>query len=440
MQKAKIALFGSGRSALFLIDYLANSPIVELTVIDLSVENLKACAAQYPQLNTKVSNVKDSAERKKLIQAHGLVISLLPPALHEALAEEAIDLGKHFLSASYVSPKMEEIGQKAKAKGLVLLMECGLDPGIDHLSAMQVIDCLKAKGAKLTTFRSYTGGLVAPESDDNPWHYKLSWNPMNVVKAGQGVAGYLKNGQEKFLPYQRLFKETDFFKLDIGDFEGYYNRDAKKYKSIYGLEGVQTLIRGTLRRPGFCAAWDALVQLGLTDDSYQVDLAKGTTYADFTRQFLNSSGDDAAAVEAALGKELFQQSWAKIAFLGLFDHTPIGLEKASPAEVLNQILLEKWQMKPNDKDWVVMLHEFIYEYQGKFYELRSLMNLKGDHKNSTAMAKTVGWPLAIFTELLVKKEITAEGLVIPTQKSIYQPILEKLKTLGVAFVESEKSL
>src|SRR5688572_13709191 len=290
----RILLIGAGRSSSVLIRYLLQSAAQnqwELVVGDVSEQLATEKTGGHPHSNAIRFDVQDQSIREAEVQKADLVISLLPPHLHYLLAVDCVNFKKHFLTASYLSTEMGSLHEQAEKAGICIMNECGLDPGIDHMSAMEVIDRLKKEGCELTSFKSYTGGLVAPESNDNPWGYKFSWNPRNVILAGQGTARYIENGQCRYIPYHRLFDEAEAVTVHTSagermHFDGYANRDSLAYRALYGLEKTPTLLRGTLRQKNFCRAWHALVLLGLTDDSYVLEDSQHMTYADVLMSFL----------------------------------------------------------------------------------------------------------------------------------------------------------
>jgi saccharopine dehydrogenase (NAD+, L-glutamate forming) len=320
------------------------------------------------------------------------------------------------------------------------MMELGLDPGIDHMSAMNVINRIKDEGHKLTSFYSFTGGLVAPESDNNPWNYKFTWNPRNVVMAGNGISTFIHNGKYKYIPYHRLFDRTMTRKiLQLGDFEIYLNRDSLKYREIYGLKDIPSMYRGTIRRPGFCKAWNVFVRLGCTEDGFVMENSENMTYRDFINSFLKYEPN--VPVEIKL-QDYCQNAadpivFEKLKWLGIFDKRKVGLKDATPAQILQKLLEEKWHMDPQDKDMIVMQHEFKYINSTEEKMIVSAMAVEGKDQNETAMSKTVGLPLAIATKLLVTRKIKHTGIVLPIHKDIYEPILAELKTFGIQFEEKE---
>ena len=438
-----ILVIGAGRSATNLIHYLAEKASdqqLEITVADLSIEAANKNILGMAHTRGIALDVNDADQRQSLIQAHDLVISMLPAHMHVEVAKDCLAFGKHMVTASYISPAMEELDQEVRAKNLVFMNECGLDPGIDHMSAMKVIDQIRAQGGKMLLFESFTGGLIAPESDTNLWHYKFTWNPRNVVLAGQGgAAEFIQEGTYKYIPYHRLFRRTEF--LDIeghGRFEAYANRNSLKYRSIYGLEDILTLYRGTIRHVGFSKAWNMFVQLGMTDDSYRIPNSENLTYKEFVNLFLPYSPTDSVALKLRHNLKIDQDDlmWGKLEELDLFNtEKTIGIKNASPAMALQKILMDQWTLQPKDKDMIVMYHKFGYEVNGVKKQIDSNMVLIGEDQTNTAMAKTVGLPVAIAALKILNGVIKNPGVQLPIHKEVYTPILEELEQYGVLFQE-----
>jgi saccharopine dehydrogenase (NADP+, L-glutamate forming) len=366
----------------------------------------------------------------------------MPAHFHPIVATHCLALNKHLLTASYVSDEMKALDYEARQKGLLLLNECGLDPGIDHMSAMQVIDRIKQEGGKLVSFESFTGGLIAPETDPaNPWRYKFTWNPRNVVMAGQSTAKYIQEGKYKYIPYQQLFSRiTPVHVTGYGDYEGYANRDSLKYIDTYQLQGIGTMLRGTLRNKGFCAAWNILVQLGCCEDTYRMEGVDTMTHRSFMEAFVEA--DATLTLEQKLmqhfgiennGPEMTRLRWS-----GLFDEEPVGITSGTPAQILEHILNKKWKLQDGDNDFIVMWHRFVYERGGKRKEIQASLIARGEDAIHTAMAKTVGLPLGISAKLLLQGKIASRGVTIPVTPEFYIPVLQELKTLGVELTEVEK--
>jgi saccharopine dehydrogenase-like NADP-dependent oxidoreductase len=440
-----ILIIGAGRSASSLIKYLltkSDSEKLQITIADLSLELAQKKTNNHPNAIPIQLDIINIEQRQKEIQKADIVISMLPAHLHVEIAEDCIAFKKNMVTASYISPKMQELDAQAKENGLIFMNEIGLDPGIDHMSAMKVIDEIREKGGKMIQFESFCGGLVAPESDTNLWNYKFSWNPRNVVLAGQGgVSKFIQEGKYKYIPYTKLFRRTEFLEVEgYGRFEGYANRDSLKYRSIYGLDDILTMYRGTLRRVGYSKAWDMLVQLGMTDDSYTMENSENMTYRDFTNSFLAYHPTDSVELKLRHYLKIDQDDviWDKFMELDLFDaSTKVNIKNATPAQILEKILAEKWALQPEDKDMIVMYHKFGYELDGKERQIDSSMVCLGDDQTYTAMAKTVGLPVAIATLQILNGNIKTSGVQIPIKKEVYLPLLKELESFGVVFNEKE---
>ena len=437
----KILVIGSGRSAVTLIKYLldnAEGNNWQVTVADFSEELAKVAVANHSSGKAIFFNVTDDKQRQTEIENTDIVISMLPASMHIVVAEDCVRLCKNLVTASYVSKEIFALDEKAKNAGIILLNEIGLDPGIDHMSAMQVIDSIKENGGELTSFKSFCGGLVHPDYDTNPWHYKFTWNPRNVVLAGQGTAQYIKHGRYKYIPYHKLFERTEQMNiLDAGEFEGYANRDSLNYRKAYGLEKIPTLFRGTLRRKGFCKSWNMFVQLGMTDDTYKVENAENMTYREFINLFFPFNNKMSVEKKFCdyLNISIDSDEFKKAQWLGVFSDTNIGMKDATPAQIFQKICEEKWTLGAEDKDMIVMQHQFEYVQNGEQKKLNSSLLVFGDDPRYTAMAKTVGLPVAIATKLILSGEINSVGVKIPTTKDIYIPVLKELSENGINFVE-----
>lgn len=437
----KILIIGAGKSATYLIDYLletANQKNRIIIVADLSLTLAEEKIKQSPRGLAKCIDLNDVVGRKKLIQESDLVISMLPAHLHPMIAEDCLEFSKHFFTASYESDALRKMQSEIEKKGLFFLNECGLDPGIDHMSAMKIIDEVHAKGYTILSFRSYTGGLMAPESDDNPWKYKFTWNPRNVVLAGQGTAKYLDNNEYKYIPYHKLFERFEKIVIENhGIFEGYANRDSLAYREVYNLQKTPTLLRGTLRKEGFCQAWNVFVQLGMTDDSFTINFENSKATK---RTFLNSflPFHETKTVEEKLTAYLpwiDEPILEKLIYLGLFSNEQLPLTQGSPAAILQAILEPKWLLQESDKDLIVMQHIFEIQTPKGIQTLTSSLVDQGINQTYTAMAKTVGLPLAIAVDLFMDGVIQSRGLLRPTYREIYHPILQALEKHGIIFRE-----
>ena len=440
-----ILIIGAGKSTGVLVDYLLNKSIenkLHLIIADKNVESAQSLSQNHENATAIELDIFNPEERKKRIQKADIVISMLPARFHIEVAQDCVTFNKNMVTASYVSPEMEALDKEVKEKGLVFMNEIGVDPGVDHMSAMQVIDNIRNKGGKLLLFESFTGGLVAPEDDNNLWNYKFTWNPRNVVTAGQGgAAKFIQEGKYKYIPYHRLFRRTEFLDVDgYGRFEALANRNSLKYREVYGLEDILTLYRGTMRRVGFSKAWNMFVQLGMTDDTYIIEGSEDMTYRDFVNSFLPYSPTDSVELKMRHELKIDQDDimWLKLEELGIFnDEKKIGLKDATPAQMLQTILEESWTLQPGEKDMIVMYHKFGYELNGEQKQVDSTMVCLGDGKLQTAMAKTVGLPVAIAALKILNKEIIEPGVQIPIKESVYKPILKELEGYGIRFRESE---
>jgi len=440
-----VLVIGAGQSSSSLINYLLQKSELEnlqILVADFSIETALKKINKHKNGLAIQLDIFNKSERQKLIKQADIVISMLPAKLHVIVAKDCIFYSKNLITPSYISEEMKQLNSEVVKKGLVFLNEVGLDPGIDHMSAMQVIDTIRSKGGKMLLFESFTGGLVAPESDTNLWNYKFTWNPRNVVLAGQGgAAKFLQEGTYKYIPYQKLFRRTEILNLnEYGKFEGYANRDSLKYKTIYGLDDILTLYRGTIRRVGFSRAWNIFVQLGMTDDSYTIEDSEHMSYRDFTNSFLAYNPNDSVELKLRYYLKIDQDDeiWGKLLELDLFNpNKKVALKNATPAQILEKILRDSWTLQENDKDMIVMQHLFGYEMAGKKEQIKSSMVCIGDDQTYTAMAKTVGLPVGIATLKILNGEIKTPGVQLPISKEIYTPILEELKENGIIFKEKK---
>lgn len=439
----QVLLIGAGRSTGSLISYLvenAEKHEWKVKIVDQNFDFLDEAIANHQLVKTEVVDILEDDKRAALVEQSSVVISMLPAHMHIGVAKDCIRFKKNMVTASYISDEMKALEPEAIKAGVTIINEIGVDPGLDHLSAMKVIDEIRAEGGHLTDFESFTGGLVAPESDNNPWNYKFTWNPRNVVLAGQGGAvKFIQKGTYKYIPYHKVFRRTEIIDIENhGKFEGIANRDSLKYRQVYGLEDIETMYRGTLRKPGYCRAWDSFVQLGATDDSYVIPNSEKMTHREFINLFLPYNPNDSVELKLRHYLNLAHDEielFEKLEWLDLFKDIPVGLKNATPAQVLQKILERKWTLDPEDKDMIVMWHKFIYTLNGELVEKHASMVVKGDDQQHTAMAKTVGLPLGIATKMLLTGKIKEPGVHIPIKKSIYLPILKELEEYGINFHE-----
>ena len=441
-----ILIIGAGRSASSLINYLLNKATAEnlhVIIADKSIELALLKTNNNANATALELDILNDVARREAIKNATIVISMLPAHLHIEVAKDCILFKKNMVTASYVSDAMQLLDADVKANNLIFMNEIGLDPGLDHMSAMKIIDDIKQKGGKMILFESFCGGLVAPESDNNLWNYKFTWAPRNVVLAGQGgAAKFIQEGTYKYIPYHKLFRRTEFLEVEgFGRFEGYANRDSLKYIESYGLTDILTMYRGTIRRVGFSKAWNMFVQLGMTDDTYVIDDSETISYREFVNLFLPYHPTDSVEIKMRLALAIEQDDimWDKLLELDLFNSTKIvGLKNATPAQILERILNDSWTLQPDDKDMIVMYHKLGYELNGKQFQIDSKMVCLGDDQTYTAMAKTVGLPVAMAALQILNGNIKLTGVLIPTHKQVYEPILHELEEHGVVFNETNQ--
>lgn len=439
-----ILLFGAGKSATSLIEYLGNCTNEndwKLLVCDANPAIAQSKIKNYPSAEAISIDVSNVDMRRDLISKADMVISMLPPTLHFLVAKDCVHFSKNLLTASYIDDNIKTLQKEVEEKGLLFLGEMGLDPGIDHMSAMKMIDKIKKEGGKITSFKSHCGGLVSPESDDNPWHYKITWNPMNVVLAGSAGAVFLENNQTIEISYKDIFKDDKNVAGVPGLFPlaWYANRDSLSYIRTYQLHGIQTFIRTTLRYPSFCSGWNKIVNMDFTNTNDQELIKDCETYAGWfqiKKEIFISKNQNSWNEDNFLNAEFSEQ----IDYLGMRSAEIIPFEKTHSAAILQYLLEKKLFMKPDDKDMIVMLHEIEYSVDRENKKISSCLIVKGDDQIHTAMAKTVGLPLAIATKLILQNKIKLTGLHIPVIPEIYEPVLKELELNGIKFNEEVKTL
>jgi len=441
-----ILVLGAGMSTAALITYLLNNRQQhqwQITIADKDINHIKTKIGTTQEVTMTSFDLFDENQKNALISQADVVVSMMPARFHIHVAEACLKHQCHMVTASYATPELKALHDQFASKGLLMLCEMGLDPGLDHMSAMKVIDHIRNNGYTLEGFETFTGGLLAPSEDDNPWQYKFTWNPRNVVLAGQGTVKFIQEGRYKYIPYHRLFRRTEIIHIpEYGYFEGYANRDSLNYLDLYNLRGIKTLFRGTFRRPGYCKAWNIFVQLGATDDSYKMEGVANMTHRQFINSFLSYNPHDSVELKLAhyMNIEIDSEEMYRLRWLNLFEETPIGLDEGTPAQILEHILRKKWTLNTDDRDMIVMWHKFDFVDQGKHRQIQSYLITLGDDSQQTAMAKTVGLPVAIATKLLVAGQLKATGVQIPVTDDIYQPVLNELKPLGIEVMEKEITL
>lgn len=428
-----ILVIGAGKSATILIEYLCNvcsQNKWKLTVCDadqaMAESKIKNCVyAQAISINITIEE-----ERRMIIAEADIVISMLPPHLHILAARSCIELSKNLLTASYADKEITSLNEQIKKKGLLFICELGLDPGIDHMSAMKIIDKIRLEGGKVHSFISHCGGLIVPESDDNPWHYKITWNPRNIVLAGANGAVFRLRNNKEIISYSEVFKNCQEVSIPgLFPLAWYPNRDSLSYIENYGLQGAETFIRTTLRQPSFCKGWNTLVQANFTSYNDEKQVRENTTYLQWFNHKLKESGID----PTTLPEEFFLQ----IDYLGMRDNVTADFSSCSSGEILQSLMERKLAMKTDDKDMIVMLHEIAYTKNDLKKTFKSSLIVKGDDQLHTAMAKTVGLPLGIAAKLILQGEIKLTGLHIPILPEIYNPVLAELEKHSIKFFEKD---
>ena len=441
---SKILVVGAGKSSTCLIKYLLQHAVSSKWSVTVADGNAKAISEKIgdsPHAKAAVCDITSKSERQALVKEADIVLSLMPPQLHALLAADCLEFGKNLITSSYLSPEIKEMDAKAKERGLLFMCEMGLDPGIDHMTANHIIHSIQRVACVLENFSSYCGGLVAPESDDNPWHYKFSWNPRNVVDAGKAGGSYLLDGAQKQVEYSGIFKDNPRISVaGVGDLAWYANRDSLKYLETYDVPDATTFLRATLRHPDFCLGWNELVQLGATDSSkgpadniqtYADWMGGLSNYSDSSKSLKDHVSSSFADAERNKLKSMFD-------WLGVFESTPLPASRATNADVLLSLLENKWAMQPEDKDMVVMQHQVHYTHRGRANSLKSTMVVKGENREFSAMAKTVGLPMGILARIILGKRLKMPvGVQIPVMPAVYRPVLNELAHHGIEFFDEQ---
>lgn len=431
----RVLVLGAGLVAKPLVDYLASLKDVELTVVDIAPEKADALVASHDSARALGFDASDEGRLEALIADHDMAVSLLPGGEHARVARHCLKQGKHMATASYISPEMRAMHAEVVAKGLTFINECGVDPGLDHMSAMRIIHEARRRGGSVVSFRSYCGGLPAPEANTNPIGYKFSWAPRGVLVAAVSPARYLQDGRVVEVPGDELFREPEIVDFPgVGRFEGYPNRDSTPYLDLYGIEGVETLFRGTLRNEGHCEAWYPWVKLGLFETAERTDLGS-LTYRAFMEDLVGEAGDPRSALAAKWNLPEDAPAIANLDWLGLFTEEQIPLAKGANVDVLALRMLERCYYDEGERDMIVMQHEFVIRYETGDEKVYSTFVEYGIPGGDSAMARTVGLPLAIATRMTLKGEIDTRGVVTPVTPEIYDPILDELESLGISFDE-----
>lgn len=439
-----ILIIGAGLSSGELIRYVldhANALGWYITIADSDLEGAKRKIDNHPRARAAWLEVSKANDRRDLIARADVVVTLVPAHLHLEVAHDCIRLNKPLVTSSLINKELYRLGDEARNRSRVFMGEMGLDPGLENMSAMANIDDIKAAGATLTSFKSYTGGLMTPSSASNPWKHKLIWSPRNTVLAGQGTAQYLEEGKYRYVPYNRLFKEYETVKIEgAGTFEAYANRDSLLFRDIYGLSDVPDIIRATLRYKGFCDSWDALVQLGLTDGAHPILESEQLTFYDLLDALVRKRAEGLTLKERVatmLGVEVNSKVIKNLHWLGLFSRKKIGIKDATPALILEHVLRSKWPLDPDDQDLILIQQEFEYVLDGQKKRRTSTLQVKGENATNTAMAKVIGLPMAILVKRIMQGLQKDAGIKASVAPEVYEPVLSELESMGIAFKHVE---
>jgi len=438
----KVLILGAGLVAKPLVRYLLDQPDTEVKVASRTVSKAVKLIDNHPHGKAQELNLKNEESLKEEVSKANIVISMVPYAFHPKVAEYCIAFNKHLVTTSYVSEDMKNLDGEAKRAGILILNEIGLDPGIDHMEAMRIIHEVEEKGGEILGFTSFCGGLPAPEDNTNPFGYKFSWSPTGVLLAGKNSAQYLKDGQEVFIPSEDLFDNCSPLSIEeLGDFEAYPNRNSLPYIKTYGIQTTKTILRGTIRNIGWCKTLKKMIELGVLDEE-EKDWT-GCTYKDFMRKLMKnpSEQDIRKALSSYLGIEESSDIIDRMEWLDLLSDEPLPLEKGSALDIISTKMQEKLQYKEGERDMIVLQHEFVASYPGDKKEkiISTLIDFGIPHGDSS-MSRTVGLPAAIGTKLILEGKIKEKGVHIPVITEIYEPILQELKNMGIAFKEKKESL
>jgi saccharopine dehydrogenase (NADP+, L-glutamate forming) len=437
-----ILVLGAGMVSRPMIRYLLDQPEYHVVMASRTVSKADQMIDGHPQGEAFSLDVNDDKKVEEFVSKADLVVSLLPYTYHVKIAEMCIKHKKQMITTSYVSDAMNALDKKAKAAGILILNECGLDPGIDHMSAMRIIHDVEKKKGKVISFKSTTGALPSHEANNNPFGYKFSWSPRGVLLASRNAARWLEDSKEVSIPGEQLFENYYLQDVEgIGAFENYPNRNSIPYKDIYGLKHAQTVYRGTFRMTGWCETIRAIVALGWLSEEPPKGFI-GTTYGDLTRHLIGAKPKDDLRVMTALylGLKPYAAIIKRLEWLGLFGNEPLPKDKNDPLDYLNVLTLQKMSMGPHERDMVVMHHEFIAEYPSKKEYVTSTLVDYGIPDGDTSVARTVALPAAIAVKMVLKKQITMTGVHIPVIPEIYNPILDELEELGITFKEKTRPL
>jgi saccharopine dehydrogenase-like NADP-dependent oxidoreductase len=441
----KILVLGAGQSTPYLIQYLLDHAEEHdwfVTVGDANIDMARRRLQGHSRSAAVLFDATDSEMRHAQIGGADIVVNMLPAAYQMTIALDCVAYRTHMVSASYEDVRVRDLDLDANRHGVLILNECGLDPGIDHMSSMDVIARIRAAGGRVTAFRSYGAGLPAPEFDSNPLRYAITWNPRNVVMSGEGGATYLVDGKTKIVPFHEVFQRSWPVEVEgLGTMEAYPNRDSLYYRKLFGLLDTATMVRATLRYPGWCETWLQIVRLGVPNENMRFPTMSDMTYRDLLEMFLPVHGGNGkleTRIAQFLGVSPTGTIIQNLDWLGLFADTPVPAGAHSVAEAMTRLLVEKLQLGPGDRDMVTIVHDIEAEFPedgNRRERVTSTMVKYGEVGGHTAMSKTVGLPAGIATRLVITGSLPITGCQIPTHPTVYTPVLKELEELGLGFTE-----
>ena len=435
----KVVILGAGKSSSYLIKHLYSKRFDLDIDINIFSDKYSNYLDSFKDINFQILDINDKNTLEQLINKTYILVSLLPPFMHYNIAKICSEKGINMITASYLDDKIKSLENSFKKSNSFLFMEMGLDPGIDHISAMNTIESIKKRG-EILEFESYTGGLIKYDINKNPWGYKFTWNPMNVIIAGADGATYLSENKKKNIPYNKVFKDISKINLsNTESYEGYPNRDSLKYKKLYNLDGVKTLKRGTIRNKSFCKTWSILIDLGLTNNNQLLSNDYNMSYFDFFNYNLKAKNlnelQDFLKLEFDISPS--SQEYKNLKWSGFFSDKKFKLKKGNFSDYLLSILKDKWTLDNDDIDEIVMVHKFIFKIDMTLKKITSFLKVEGEDKTYTAMSKTVGLPIAVLIEHIINNDFNKSGIHLPFDKVIYKPLLERLSELGISFIDKE---
>ena len=433
----KVTIFGAGLVVKPMVDYLAGKDY-EITIASRTLSKAEKLAAPHSNATAKLFLSDDEQAMEEFVKASDLVVSLLPATMHVKVAKKCIEFKTDMVTTSYISPEMRALDQEAKEAGIIILNEIGVDPGIDHMSAMKIFHHVENEGGKIVSFMSYCGGLPAPEANTNPLGYKFSWAPKGVLKAAGNGTRFMKDGKIIEVEGKNLFRNYWFVDVEgAGTFEAYPNRDSMGYIDLYGLKHLKTMYRGTFRNISHCDTWYIMSQMGFYKEDEIFDNLEGTVKEFILEKMLKIDKDKCLKTVLMEKYNLPEESviLKKFEWLGFFDDTPVPIKKGGAVDVLTAIMLDKMSYEEGERDLLVLHHQFIAEYPNKTQKITSTMIDYGIPNGDSSMARTVSLPAAIGVHMILEGEINIKGVHMPILPDVYNPVLQELENLDIKVVE-----